>query len=61
MPAARRFRALGVPTTKDDVETPEPLNLGVREVRSPDLIDRAEAAEDADIAEALRQIERDRP
>jgi DNA recombination protein RmuC len=57
MPAARRFRALGVPATKEEVETPEPLNLGVREIRSPDLIDRAEAAEDADIAEALRRIE----
>jgi len=37
MPAARRFRTLGVAATKD-VETPDPLGLSVREVRSPDLL-----------------------
>ncbi|MFO7302992.1 MAG: DNA recombination protein RmuC [Acidobacteriota bacterium] len=40
MPAARRFRALGVATTKREVETPEPLNLNVRAIRSPDLLGR---------------------
>jgi DNA recombination protein RmuC len=37
MPAARRFRTLGVAATKD-VESPDPLGLSVREVRSPDLL-----------------------
>jgi DNA recombination protein RmuC len=40
MPAARRFRTLGVAATKD-VETPDPLGLSVREVRSPDLLSPA--------------------
>lgn len=37
MPAARRFRALGVTATKE-IATPDPLALAVREVRSPDLL-----------------------
>jgi DNA recombination protein RmuC len=37
LPAARRFRALGVASTKT-IETPDPLGLTVREVRSPDLL-----------------------
>ncbi len=41
MPAARRFRTLGVAATKD-VETPDPLGLSVREVRSPDLLSPTE-------------------
>jgi DNA recombination protein RmuC len=37
MPAARRFRTLGVAATKT-METPDPLGLSVREVRSADLL-----------------------
>lgn len=37
LPAARRFRALGVASTKT-IESPDPLGLAVREVRSPDLL-----------------------
>ncbi len=40
MPAARRFRTLGVASTKP-LETPDPLALAVREIRSPDLLGTA--------------------
>ena len=44
MPAARRFRTLGVAATKT-LETPEPLRLSLRDVRSPDLLGTAEDAD----------------
>jgi DNA recombination protein RmuC len=39
VPSARRFRDLGVPTTKV-IETPDQLNLALRRVRKDDLTDR---------------------
>jgi hypothetical protein len=50
MPAARRFRTLGVTSTKS-IETPDPLALAVREIRSPDLL------ESADLAEAIEALD----
>ena len=58
MPAARRFRTLGVAATKPEIDTPDTLNLSLREVRSPDLISQAE---DAELADELRALERDAP
>lgn len=44
MPAARRFRTLGVASAKE-IETPDALGLAVREVRSPDLLGPAASGE----------------
>jgi DNA recombination protein RmuC len=47
MPAARRFRTLGVTSAKT-IETPDPLALAVREIRSPDLLESPSLAEAGD-------------
>jgi DNA recombination protein RmuC len=49
VPAARRFRALGVASTKT-IETPDPLGLTVREVRSADLLGTLNLDEPVDAA-----------
>ena len=36
VPGARRFKELGVSSTRD-LELPEPLNLSVRRVQKPEL------------------------
>lgn len=55
MPAARRFRTLGVAATKS-LETPEPLGLSLREVRSPDLLGVPD--DDDPAADLLTQADR---
>lgn len=55
MPAARRFRTLGVAATKS-LETPEPLGLSLREVRSPDLLGEPDTEDPAD--DLLTQADR---
>lgn len=57
MPAARRFKMLGVAATKD-VESPDPLRLSVREIRSPDLLSTDVGSDEPSDA---RHLETDAP
>ncbi|MCC7044080.1 MAG: DNA recombination protein RmuC [Acidobacteria bacterium] len=56
MPAARRFRTLGVTSTKT-IETPDPLALAVREIRSPDLLESAGLAEAIDALDETPDVD----
>jgi DNA recombination protein RmuC len=57
LPGARRFKELGVSSTKP-LETPEPLNLSVRKVRKDELTTRPDEADEVSADSAATSTRR---